>query len=292
MFESCLICTDFSDGLQRSIDFIPDLASGGLKQIIFCYSAPLWEEGEVPRIDREKMEQAKEKLSRALENVPEGVEVKIEVVSGRPVDTVPRILEKYEIDVIILGTPVRSLLTEKVFGSTTMGLAKLTSIPLLILRPQLISTYTVAELKLRFQNLWNYILIPIDDTSECDYILTRMKELAACATGDGFKKCLLLSIVDSSARTNILLEDRLRQAKEKLQSTKAELEELGLEVVTEVREGNYLQEVLDAAMNYDITAIASASQYRVNLLKWVIPSDMEDILRSSWFPVLFFSPKK
>ena len=54
MFESCLICTDFNDGLHRLMDFIPNLAAGGLKQIIFCHSVPLWEEGEVPRIDREK----------------------------------------------------------------------------------------------------------------------------------------------------------------------------------------------------------------------------------------------
>ena len=35
MFESCLICTEFSDGLERLAQFVPSLAKGGLKKIVF-----------------------------------------------------------------------------------------------------------------------------------------------------------------------------------------------------------------------------------------------------------------
>ncbi|MGF1489944.1 MAG: universal stress protein [Prochloraceae cyanobacterium] len=291
MFESCLICTDFSDGLHRLIHFVPNLAAGGLKQIIFCHSVPLWEEGEVPRIDREKMAEAEAKLSQALEEAPEGVEVKIEVVSGRPTETVPRLLEKYKIDVIMVGTPVRSLLTEKIFGSTTMGLAKLTSIPLLILRPQLISTYTVEELKLRSQHLWRYLLLPYNGTKLCNYALERVKEFARSKSGNSFKQCLVLWTVEDTSRNRLIVEQRIEEAKEKLKSVKAELEELGLTVTTELRQGNFVNEILDAALNYDISAIVTATNYQSNLLNWVIPSDMEDLLRCSWFPVLLCSPK-
>lgn len=291
MFESCLICTDFNDGLHRLMDFIPNLAAGGLKQIIFCHSVPLWEEGEVPRIDREKMEQAEARFSKALTEIPAGVEVKIEVVSGRPIETVPRLLEKYKIDVIMVGTPVRSLLTEKIFGSTTMGLAKLSSIPLLILRPQLISTYTVEELKLRSQHLWRYLLLPYNGTELCNYALERIKQYAKSQSGNSFKQCLVLWTIEDTARNKLASEQLIKSAKEKLKSIKAELEELGLEVNTELREGNFVHEILDAAIDYDISAIVVASNYKSNLLNWVIPSDMEELLRNSWFPVLFYSPK-
>lgn len=292
MFESCLICTDFNDGLHRLMDFIPNLAAGGLKQIIFCHSVPLWEEGEVPRIDREKMEQAEARFSKALTEIPTGnVEVKIEVVSGRPIETVPRLLEKYKIDVIMVGTPVRSLLTEKIFGSTTMGLAKLSSIPLLILRPQLISTYTVEELKLRSQHLWRYLLLPYNGTELCNYALERIKQYAKSQSGNSFKQCLVLWTIEDTARNKLASEQLIKSAKEKLKSIKAELEELGLEVNTELREGNFVHEILDAAIDYDISAIVVASNYKSNLLNWVIPSDMEELLRNSWFPVLFYSPK-
>ena len=291
MFESCLICTDFNDGLHRLMDFMPNLAAGGLKQIIFCHSVPLWEEGEVPRIDREKIEQAEARFSKALTEIPAEVEVKIEVVSGRPIETVPRLLEKYKIDVIIVGTPVRSLLTEKIFGSTTMGLAKLSSIPLFILRPQLISTYTVEELKLRSQHLWRYLLLPYNGTELCNYGLERIKQYAKSQSGNSFKQCLVLWTIEDTARNKLVSEQLIKSAKEKLKSIKAELEELGLEVNTELREGNFVHEILDAAIDYDISAIVVASNYKSNLLNWVIPSDMEELLRNSWFPVLFYSPK-
>ena len=35
MFKRVLICTDFSDSLQRLADFVPDLAQGCMNHIVF-----------------------------------------------------------------------------------------------------------------------------------------------------------------------------------------------------------------------------------------------------------------
>jgi len=105
MFQSCLICTDFTDGLYRFIDCVPSLAQCGLKKIVFFHSVPLWEEGEVPRIDDEKVAQAKERLQKAVDNATAEVDVQIEVLSGKPLDTIPRVLKQHAIDVIMTGTP-------------------------------------------------------------------------------------------------------------------------------------------------------------------------------------------
>jgi nucleotide-binding universal stress UspA family protein len=170
MFQSCLICTDFTDGLYRFIDYVPSLAQCGLKKIVFFHSVPLWEQGEIPRIDEQKIEQAKERFQKALENVPSGLDVKIEVLSGKPLDTIPRVLKTHSVDVIMTGTPIRSLLKEKFFGSTSAGLAKSTSQPLNIIRPELITTYTSEELALRCQHLWRYLLIPYNDSDTARYL--------------------------------------------------------------------------------------------------------------------------
>ena len=292
MFEHCLICTDFSDGLDRLINFVPSLASGGLKQIIFFHSVPLWEEGEVARVDEEKIQAAKERLSKAFKAVPEGVEVKVEVLSGRPLDTIPRILETYQIDVILVGVPRRSLLQEKIFGSTSMGLARLTSTPLMIFRPQLISTYTCEELALRCQHLWRYLLIPYNDSEAARYLIERIKDYATNRPQNSLKQCMLIWVIDDGGRTEEIAAHRLQEAPEKLESVKAELEQLDLQVNVEVRQGNPLQEILDAALTFDISAIAIASDYRSNILEWTVPSFADDVLRRSWFPVLFFSAKK
>jgi nucleotide-binding universal stress UspA family protein len=292
MFKSCLICTDFNDGLNRLIDFVPDLAASGLRRITFFHSVPLWEEGEVPRIDEEKIEAARQKLSPALNKVPEGVEVKIEVLSGSPLETVPRILSANSIEVILTGTPIQSLLQEKFFGSISVGLAKQTVQPLTVIRPQLISTYTKEELSLRCQHLWRYLLIPYNDSSSAHYLIEQIKHYAKNRPENSFQECRLIWVIDDSGRRGMLAKYQIEEAQQKLRAVKAELEKLDIKVSTEVKTGNPLQQILETALIFDISAIAIATDYRNTLLEWTVPSFANDLLRRSWFPVLLFSPKK
>ena len=292
MFKSCLICTDFTDGLYRFIDCVPNLAKCGLKKIVFFHSVPLWEEGEVPRVDEEKMERAKQRLQKALDNVPDGVEVKVEVLSGKPLDTIPRVLKNHPVDVIMTGTPIRSLLQEKFFGSTSTGLAKLTPQPLNIIRPELITTYTLEELDLRCSHLWRYLLIPYNDSKTARYLIDEIKKYAKNRPENSLQQCMLMSVVDDCGRKSVLAEQRVEEAKTKVASVKEELEALDIEVNTLVKVGDPLQEITTAALDYDISAIAIGTDYRNSLLQWTVRSFANDVMRSSWFPVLLFSPKK
>ena len=292
MFQSCLICTDFTDGLYRFIDCVPDLAQCGLNKIVFFHSVPVWEEGEVPRIDKDKMEQAQQRLQPALENVPDGVEVEVEILSGKPLDTIPRILKKHSIDVIMTGTPIKSLLQENFFGSTSTGLAKVTSQPLNIVRPELITTYTREELSLRCQHLWRYLLIPYNDSKTARYLIDEIKKYASDRPENSLQQCMLMSVIDDCGRKSMIAEQRSQEAETQLRSVKAELEELGIEVNTLVKIGNPLQEITTAALDFDISAIAIGTDYRNSLLQWTVRSFANDLMRSSWFPVLLFSPKK
>lgn len=292
MFQSCLICTDFTDGLYRFIDCVPNLAQCGLKKIVFFHSVPLWEEGEVPRIDEEKVEQAKQRLEAALVNAPSEVEVQVEVLSGKPLDTIPRVLKKHPVDVIMTGTPIRSLLQEKFLGSTSAGLAKITRQPLNIIRPELITTYTREELSLRCQHLWRYLLIPYNDSKTAHYLIEEVKKYAQDRPENSLKQCMLMSVIDDGGRKSLLVEQRVKDAQSKLESVKAELEAFDIEVNTLVKTGNPLQEITAAALDFDISAIAIATDYRNSILQWTVRSFANDLMRSSWFPVLLFSPKK
>ena len=292
MFQSCLICTDFTDGLYRLIDCVPSLAQCGLEKIVFFHSVPLWEEGEVARIDDEKVLQTKERLQQAVDNAPSEVDVQVEVLSGKPLDTIPRVLKKHSIDVIMTGTPIRSLLQEKFFGSTSAGLAKITSQPLNIIRPELITTYTREELSLRCQHLWRYLLIPYNDSKTARYLIDEIKKYAQDRPENSLKQCMLMSVVEDAGRKSFLTEQRVEEATSSLKSVKEELETLNIEVNTLVRVGNPLQEITTAALDFDISAIAIATDYRNSLLQWTVRSFANDVMRSSWFPVLLFSPKK
>ena len=293
MFQSCLICTDFTDGLYRLIDCVPNLAQCGLKKIVFFHSVPLWEEGEVPRIDEEKAEKAKQRLQKATEYNSDSIDVQVEVISGKPLDTIPRVLKKHDVDVIMTGASIKSSLQESVFGSTSSGLAKITTQPLNIIRPELITTYTREELTLRCQHLWRYLLIPYNDSETAHYLIEEIKKYAQNRPHNSLKQCMLMSVIDDGGRrSSIIADQRVQEAKESLKSVKKELEALDIEVNTLVTKGNPLQEITTAALDFDISAIAIATDYRNNIFQWTVRSFANDLMRSSWFPVVLFSPKK
>ena len=292
MFKSCLICTDFSDGLHRLVNFVPDLAKAGLEKIVFFNCVPLWEEGDVPRIDEEKVAEVTERLKSAITDVPDNVEVAIEVLSGKPLDTIPRVLKTHPVDVVFTGTPIRSLLQEQFFGSTSVGLSRLTEKPLTIIRPQLITTYTTEELRLRCQHLWQYLLVPYKDGKSGRYLIDQIKQRVQSCSDSSLKKVMLISVIEEGGRTAMLADARIKDAKTKLEEVKAELEGIGLEVNTLVKQGNPLSEIMSVALEYDISAIAIATNYRNTLLQWTAPSFANELMRRSWFPIVFFSPKK
>jgi len=134
MFERALICTDLFDGLHRLVHCVPHLALSGLKQVIFLHSIPVWEQptlAAVPvweqptlaAVDQGKIDAAKEKLSPALANIPDGMTVIVEISNRRPVDAVREILAHHSIDVILMGNPMRGAVQEKLFGSTSLAIA-------------------------------------------------------------------------------------------------------------------------------------------------------------------------
>jgi nucleotide-binding universal stress UspA family protein len=135
-------------------------------------------------------------------------------------------------------------------------------------------------------------LLPYNDSEAARYLIEKVKHYATQQPTQSLRECLLMWVVDDSIRRGMPLAHRVQEAQEKIQPVKAELEAVGLRVYTEVREGNPLLEVLAAAQTYDISAIAIGADYRSGILEWTVPSFANEVLRRSWFPVLFFSPKK
>ena len=155
MFKRVLICTDFSDSLQRLAKFVPDLAKGGMEKIVFFHSVPLMTSREIPCVDEEKVNEARQVLSAAESSVPAGTAVEIDIMSGRDNENIIRAVKKHQPDIIFSGMATRSALNERLFGSTTMEIVNKVNVPMLVLRPQLIATYREAELAQRCQNMFD-----------------------------------------------------------------------------------------------------------------------------------------
>jgi nucleotide-binding universal stress UspA family protein len=292
MFRRALICTDLSDGLQRLVHFVPSLVAGGLESIVFFTNVPLQTELEIPRVDAERVEAARQLLSVALQRLPEGAAVELEVQSGRISDNILKAARTHRADIIFMGMPTRTLLTEKLFGSTTMSIAKQTETPLMILRPQLVATYREGELALRCRDLFTYLLLPYDGSQSARHLIDRVKQYAQADADHQLRQCLLCWVIDDSIREELQVPDPVGHAEAELAAIQAELAAVNIAVTIEVRQGNPQEEILASAEVNDISAIAVCSGRSGFLAKWSVPSFTNALLRESWHPILYFPPAR
>jgi len=292
MFQRILICTDFSDGLHRLAHFVSSFALAGIKQIVFLHAVPLWEKGIIPRVDTEKIEQAQIRLAKIVGESPNDVEVKVEVQSGKPVETILKVAQAYQSQLIILGSQSRNILTEKLVGSTMADLSRQTPIPLLVLRPQLISVYTSEELTLRCQHLLSSLLVPYNGSETANYLVQQVKQLAQEQSGRYLERCKLCWVLENTGRSELPKKILPQNAEQALSQIKADLEGVNLQVETEVREGHFVTEILETAAISNISAIAVSSGTIGKLQEWLISSVTAELLRFSWYPVLFFPAQR
>lgn len=289
MFQRALICTDFTDGLQRLTHFVPNLAASGLQQIIFFHAIPLSEEREIPKVYEAEIAAARDRLYANVKDVPAGVEVKIEIRTGKPGDTILKIAQANNSDLIILGMPTRSLLEEKLFGSTTLDLCQRNAKPVLILRPQLISAYTTEELALRCQHLNRYFLLPYNGAEASDALVSTVKQMAQDRPAHSLESCLLCWIFEEQGLRGLPPKYSETEAAQKLDAAKRELEQVGLKVTTELRRGDPVEGIMDVALEHDISAIVVTAKQ--NWLKWSVRGLAEELLRGSWHPILYLPTK-
>ncbi|PSR17025.1 universal stress protein UspA-like protein [filamentous cyanobacterium CCP3] len=288
MFQRALICTDFTDGMYRLAQFVPSLAAGGFKSLVFAHCVSLESGPEIPRQDSAQLEPARQRLQELLRQAPDNIEITVEVQLGRASDCILRLAKQHRVDVIFLGSPTRTLLEEKLFGSTTATLAEKTGVPMLILRPQLMSTYTTAELELRCSHLFRYLLIPYNGTEGGKKIIQHIHNQVKHNPNSVLERVRLLWVIDNHVRRELRGDRPVEQAQQELDKLQAELAELNLVVNTTVVEGSPLQEIVKAAEIHDISAIATCSRNIEGILRWSSPSLTREILRGSWHPVLFF----
>lgn len=297
MFHRLLITTDFSDGLHRLVNFIPELSKAGLQHIVFLHCVPFQDDRNIPQVDEEKKADAEAKLASALTHCPSDVEVQIELPTcsnsaGARAKAILAAVEKHQSELIMVGTSIHSLLNEKLFGSTTSELAPKTKVPLLILRPQLVSAYTEEEMALRCQHLLRYLLIPYDGSQSAQHVVSYVESKAADRPAQSLEACMLCWVLEKSGRKEVSLEPQSEQCMASLVPLQERLESLKLKVNIDVRQGNAIAEIQTVALDFDISAIVVSSKHFGRLWELSIPSFAGEMVRRSWHPILFVPPAK
>lgn len=291
MFQKALISTDLTDGLDRLGYTIASLVESGFTQITFFHNVSIETDRSVPRVDEEAVEAAQKYLSEIIKDAPEGVDVEVIVSGGKASNNILQKAELTDCEVLFLGMPTRNILSEKLFGSTTMKLVEQTPVPMMIMRPQLVSTFTTEELSIRCRNLFQYLLIPYDGTAGSTEFLNTLKTRIQASPPPAEHQYWLIWVVDDNIRRELQGDHPIQDAQKRLEKAAEGLRALNIKVETLVIEGDPLTEILQAADRYDIGAIATSSRGIGGLIRWSVPSLTREILRNSWHPVLYF-PKQ
>jgi nucleotide-binding universal stress UspA family protein len=289
MFRRLLICTDLHDGFQRFAHCAAAFAMAGVEQLVFLYSKPIPESQGVPKLDPQEVSQIQTSIQQ---RIPEdaGLEVKVEVQMGKVVDCILNTAKAYQSDVVILGTASKNPLSEKLFGSTTRELAQQINIPLMIFRPPAIAMMTVEELSLRCQHLCRSLLLPYDGSDAAQFAIQQIQTLAQQTPG-AVTHCTLCWVTADTGALTASEAEQAQAADAKLAPAEQQLVQAGIHVERSVRSGNAILAILAAAGDSDVSAIAIASNSLGKLVEWTTPSLTGELLRRSWYPVIFF-PKR
>ena len=291
MFQSVLICTDLADGLERLVHFVPSLAAAGLNKIVFLHCVHIKETGVIPRIDTEGIQQARAKLEVAQNNVPDGVSVVVEVECGRIADVILKTADKHDVGLMMLGYPIQSTFSEQLFGSTAVEIYDKTAVPILSIRPQLISTFTTEELDLRCRHLFRHLMIPYDGSETAKFVVSQVKQRVVNLPQRVLEACNVSWVLDNVERRDIPQEPFIQEAQTQLNQVKADLAGLSLKVEIEVLFGSAVVEVLKACLKPDISAIAVSRSPRRQFLMRAVPSFTQQLLHHSWHPTIYFPMK-
>jgi len=136
-----LVAVDFSDSSQKIIKYVKELAkvmSGKIWLVHVAEPDPDFVGYEVdPREMRDvvarrfhKEHQQLQKLSEELHS--EGVECIALLVQGPTVETILHEIERLSVDLVVLGSHGKGILRHLLVGSTSEGVLKNSSIPILV----------------------------------------------------------------------------------------------------------------------------------------------------------------
>lgn len=290
MFKRILIPTNLADGLPRLVNFIPELAANGLDKVIFLHSCHIEDDLERIRQREKQLARARELLTVDQSQLPPGLTTDVIIDTRRPVDVISEAISQHQIDLVLMSRPARSLLDEKIFGSTTIDLIQRCKVPVMIARPHLFWVMTSEELALRCQHLLRHVMIPYDHSPSAQHLLQQIKTLAQEAPPHPLAACTLVWVINNSGQQDLSVNQKTKEVEAILAGVEKELAGLGLRVKSLIKVGTPVTEVESVAHDLDIHAIGLSSGAVGKIWELSIPSFAGEILRRSVYPVIYFPP--
>ena len=231
MFEKVLLPTDFSPDSQRVLGYVKDIP--GIQKVILLHvvdatrqSIHGWTYG--PEIENAKIIMEENRL--ALEKGGVKADVAIETIVNTILqgDIPQTILEKADtenVSLIVMGARGKNTIKEILLGSVSASVIRHAKNPILLMRfpPESGATH-------EHKPLFSRMLVPLDFSGPAWSALVLLKDLPK--TG----QVILLNIVDRG-ESEEEIQAAIREAQEKLDTIKKDLETSGIAAETRVHVG-------------------------------------------------------
>jgi nucleotide-binding universal stress UspA family protein len=219
---------------------------------------------------------ALERQARLLER--EGFDVETHVVRGAPHRRINGLADQVKADLIIVGSRGKNPLQERLIGSTTRDVARTAVRPLLVQRiVEEDDDHEVAN-----EHLFQRVLYPTDFSENAEHAFTQFRLLK-----DATQEATLLHVAPPERRAEA---PDVADANDRLATLAADLEDYGIETQTMVREGETVNEILDAEAEVDPTTILMGSRGRSRIRRLLLGSTSEEVTAKADSNVLLVPP--
>ena len=283
MFEKVLLPTDFSADSQKVLGYVRDIP--GVREVILLHvvdatrqSVKGWTHG--PAIENAKI--LLEENRQVLEKNGEKADVAIETIVNTILqgDIPLTILEKAEtenVSLIVMGARGKNTIQEILLGSVSASVIRHAKTPVLLMRFPPKSGAMHEHL-----HLFSRVLVPLDFSGPSWSALVLLKDLPK--TG----QVILLNVVDKG-ESEEEIQAAVREAQEKLDAIKTDLEAGGIAAETRVHVGYPPDEIHTTAERENASLILMSPQgegWTRELKTLFLGSTTTAVIRRAQVPVL------
>ena len=291
MFARVLFPTDFSAYANAVLECLPDLKPAGLRQVVLLN---VIRESDVPLADtpvnaetlariKWGVEEGLHLAQHALEG--QGIATHARVEYGMPAREIARVADEERADLIVLGAQGQSLAQELLLGSTAFDVLRLSRVPVLVEKFDVVRELGHTKCRRVCQEMWQRVLHPTDFSDCANAAFNIVKRLKAAGT----EQVILLHVQDERTmqhRPTEQIEAFDREDTARLERMKRDLALSGLDAKMILRQGTPFRETLKVADEGESSVIVLGLYGRSALEEVLAGGTFEKIVRQSRRPVL------
>lgn len=272
-----LMATDFSEAASNLEKCLNELKEIGATEVVLVHVVDIRNSGLNAA---NLVEYNERRLKKIKENIEEmGFEVSIEVPIGFAADEIVKLAEKEDVSLILIASRGEGIIKQLFLGSTAYDVIRKSTKPVLL---EKIKNTDDGECQVCCSRRFNKILVPTDFSEEADELIEMIKNMHTPA-----REIILVSIIESSDDLEEL-EARKKEAHNKLEKVKQDLDQAGVSSSLSVRigEGVASSNIIRIAKEEEVGVIFMPTKGRGSIKDILLGSTADRVARRSPIPVM------